>query len=776
MSCCGAQSALDGCEEISKGNLNSVAEEGLLSASHDRGDGTFQTDFTVPDMHCIACINTIERGLGKLDFVRQARANLSLKRVSVIWERDRGTASQIDAELDRLGFEHMPFDLEDAASADNETSRRLLLSLAVAGFAAANIMLLSVSVWSGAHGATAQLFHLVSGLIAAPAVFYAGQPFFKSAAASLRGGRLNMDVPISLAVLLAFFMSLYQALSGADESYFDACVTLLFFLLIGRYLDHRMRDTARNAVIRLAQYTAKGASRVLEDGTLAFLPASEIEPGMVLRLAAGERAPVDGKVASGNADIDRSLVTGESDPVAVRKGDAIEAGVLNLTGVVDIIAEQRAENSFLAEVMSMMDAAEQGRGAYVRVADRLAQLYAPAVHLLALIAFVGWMFATGGDWKLSLFTAIAVLIVTCPCALGLAVPVVHVIGAGRLFGAGILMKDGSALERLAEADRALFDKTGTLTTGEPGVAEDAKLDERDGRIALALASHSRHPASLAIARFLRQSRQLSPLAVDGVTELPGHGMQAMVNGKTVRLGRPQWVAEIASKSQNGRKAAGIAFAMDGKPSRQFRLNETLRPDARQTVQAFARDGMAPEIVSGDSENAVAGIAEATGALAHLSELTPAGKIDRLAELRDAGHKTFMVGDGLNDAPALAAAHVSMAPATASDVGRLAADFVFTRDSLSSAAFARDIAKRSARLIRQNFGIAIVYNCIAVPLAMAGFVTPLVAAIAMSGSSIVVVANSMRLNFGNGSLSHKMMEKASANRPQNTEPARREAMA
>lgn len=744
MSCCGSANALDNCAELKSASLEALGEEALLAASHDRGDGTVQTDFTVPAMHCVGCINTIERGLMQLPFVTGARANLSLKRVSVTWKRTEGSATEIDATLDRLGYEHIPFDLETATSASQENSRRLLLSLAVAGFASANIMLLSVSVWSGADAATAQLFHLISGLIAAPAVFYAGQPFFRSAANSLRAGRLNMDVPISLAVLLAFFMSVYQSLTGAEEAYFDASVTLLFFLLIGRYLDHRMRDTARNAVIRLAKYTAKGASRVLDDGTLSYVPADEIEPGMVLRLAAGERAAIDGVIVAGATDIDRSLVTGESEPVAAGTGERIEAGVLNLTGAIDIRAEKRAQESFLAEVMGMMDAAEKGRGAYVRVADRMAQIYAPAVHLLALIAFVGWMFASGGDWKLSLFTAIAVLIVTCPCALGLAVPVVHVIGAGRLFGSGILMKDGSALERLAEAERAFFDKTGTLTTGEPRIARADELETAAAEMALALAANSRHPASRAIAAHLRE-KCILPATVDKVREVPGNGIEASADGIDVRLGRPQWVGEIATGELG--EAGGVAFALAGRPAARFALRETLRGDARSAIAALADQGMRPAILSGDGQRAVAEIAKATGVSEFAAELKPADKIERLEAARRAGERPLMVGDGLNDAPALAAAHVSIAPASASDVGRLAADFVFTRDSLSAVAFARDIARRSARLIRQNFAIAIAYNCIAVPLAMAGYVTPLVAAIAMSASSMVVVANSMRLNLG-----------------------------
>jgi Cu2+-exporting ATPase len=441
-----------------------------------------------------------------------------------------------------------------------------LKALAVAGFAAGNIMLLSVSVWSGAEGATRDLFHLISGLIAIPVVAYSGQVFFKSAAKALAAGRLNMDVPISLAVILALAMSVYESLTGGAEAYFDAAVTLLFFLLIGRYLDNLMRDHARSAVLGLAKMTARGGNVIAPDGTLAYLPADEIEAGMTLRIAPGERIPTDGRVMRGASDLDRSLVTGESAPVSVGINSDVEAGTLNLTGPLDVTVTRKADESFIAEVMQMMEAAENGRGRYVRIADRMARIYAPAVHLLALFAFLGWMIATGGDWHASLYTAISVLIITCPCALGLAVPVVHVIGAARLFRQGILMKDGSALERLAEADTAVFDKTGTLTTGTPRIVA-SDIAPQDAPLAKALAMHSIHPASRAIAAWFSD---VPAADISDIHEVPGFGVEGRIDGRRIRLGRAGWVSEIASNPAGDAGAgSGLAFAGEGRG--RFRL-------------------------------------------------------------------------------------------------------------------------------------------------------------------------------------------------------------
>ncbi|MEC5291382.1 heavy metal translocating P-type ATPase [Aurantimonas sp. C2-6-R+9] len=743
MSCCGGALATSLALETLDPASALRAEE-LMRSGRANQDGTVQYVFSVPDISCGRCMATIETALAPLDGVVSARVNLTMRRVTVVLDAADRSPLVVSDALERLGYGATPVDIGDLDDLSRQReSAGLLKALAVAGFAAGNIMLLSVSVWSGADAATRDMFHLVSALIALPAVAYSGQVFFRSAFGALRAGRLNMDVPISLAVVLALAMSVFESLTGGAEAYFDAAVTLLFFLLIGRYLDQRMRERARTAVTGLSRLAVKGASRV-EDGELSYVPLDEVRPGMILRVAAGERVPVDGVVVRGTSDLDRSLVTGESAPFAASSGDMVEAGTLNLSGSIDIEALATAENSFLAEIIRMMDAAEKGRGRYVRVADRMARIYAPAVHILAAATFVGWLVATGGDWYAATYAAIAVLIITCPCALGLAVPVVHVIGAARLFENGILMKDGSALERLAEADHVVFDKTGTLTTGVPRVTSSDV--EGDGAAAArALAAHSTHPASRAILAFLPAA---SAGALSAVHEVPGCGVEGEVDGRRARLGRSDWVGAIASgDGWSGARAGGVGFALERGRLFGFELAETLRGDAAAAIDDLKQDGLAVEVLSGDAAEPVARIAGDLGVVAMASGQTPGMKIARLRGLQARGAKVLMVGDGLNDAPSLAAGDVSMAPASACDAGRLAADFVFTRDSLFAVPFAHRVAVKARRLVQQNFALAILYNCIAVPLAMAGYITPLGAAIAMSSSSIVVVANSLRLARG-----------------------------
>ena len=711
----------------------------LVRSSKVLQDGTVFYMLSVPSIHCGQCISSIERKMSAVPGVISTRANLSLKRVSVILSDNQQSPDVILKTLDELGYPSQSCDDENSGQSDREF-KILVRALAVSGFAAANIMLLSVSVWSGAGPATSELFHFLSALIAIPTVAYSGRPFFKSALSALRHRRMNMDVPISLGVILATAMSLYESFSSGGHAYFDAAVSLIFFLLIGRTLDHVMRSKARDAVGRISRLASKGGLVVFPNGDVKYLPLEDIRPDFILRVAAGERVPVDGQVVFGNSDVDRSLVTGESAPLNVSPGMSLEAGTMNLTGAIDLRAERGAKDSFLADVLQMMQAAEQGRGQYVRLADRVAKLYSPVVHIVALATFAGWVFHSAGNWHESLTIAISVLIITCPCALGLAVPVAHVLAASRLFSIGVLLKDGSALERLAEIDTVIFDKTGTLTSSLAIANSDEIPAGKLSALAKALALRSIHPTARALAKAITET----PVDdVNGIHEVPGSGVEARYKGQPVRLGRSSWVAELTDQTVYG---SGLAFGIQGGPLFRISVSEMLRAGAAEAVADFAKSGMATEILSGDSVEAVERVARATAVENYRFNLKPGDKLMRLKELAGTGHMALMVGDGLNDAPALSAAHVSMAPAGASDIGRMAADFVFTREDLGAVWQSYQIAKKAGRIVKENFALALIYNLIAVPLAISGSLNPLIAAVAMSSSSILVVANSMRLKW------------------------------
>ncbi|HET9426989.1 MAG TPA: heavy metal translocating P-type ATPase [Allosphingosinicella sp.] len=695
--------------------------------------------FNVPGMHCAGCIAKIERGLKDTPGVIDARVNFTSKRVSVEHEPGLGT-DYIQGAIRKTGFAAEPF-VGDTDSEASRESRILVRALAVAGFAAMNVMLLSVSVWSGADGATRDMFHLLSGMIALPAVAYAGRPFFFSAWGALRQGRTNMDVPISIGVILACAISIHETAIGGPDAYFDGAITLLFFLLAGRFLDSVMRSRAQDAAGALMRRTATGAMILMPDGTSRWHVRDEIVPGMHMLVAAGDRLAADGVVETGTSSIDRALITGESAPDPVVTGSEVLAGTLNMDAPLTVRVTAAGDDTVIADIARLIEAASQSKSRYVRIADRAARLYAPAVHSLALLALVGWMLA-GAGWHQSILIAVAVLIITCPCALGLAVPVSQVVAAGSMMRAGILIKDGSAIERLADADIALFDKTGTLTLGRPVPSEALGLSQVEKPVALALAMASRHPLSRAVTQAL-ESEGIRPAKLNSLAEEPGSGTSGLWRGQLARLGRPGWVGLTGDDNNAPTYSLVTAFALGEGQAKRLVFTDALRPDSAAALQRITQIGLAPMILSGDRAQAVNDLASALNVEGQ-AELTPHDKVAIIRRLADEGKKVLMVGDGLNDGAAMKAAYVSIAPSSASDVGQSAADLLFLGDSLMPIPVAIEASRRTMRVVRQNFAIAIGYNVIAVPLALAGMVTPLIAALAMSGSSIIVVANALRL--------------------------------
>jgi Cu2+-exporting ATPase len=691
---------------------------------------------SLPTAHCAACISDVERTLNRLPGVRSSRVNLTLKRVSVE-AAPEVTAAEVIAALDGIGYE--AHELDPGLLSVTETDRRgrdLLMRLAVAGFAMMNIMLLSVAVWSGAENATRDLFHWISAAIALPTLVFSGQPFFASAWASLKARRLGMDVPISLALILASAVSLFETMEGGRHAYFDAAVSLCFFLLIGRYLDYRSRAVARSAAEELAALEVPRAVRVA-DGQDSEVPIAELRAGDVVRVRPGARMPVDGVVTEGTSEIDRSLLTGETAPYWVGPGIDVSAGEVNLTGPLLLRVTAAGKDSSLHRMADLVAMAESARNKYTTLADRMARIYSPSVHILALVAFLVWMWLSGGDVRLAVNIAAAVLIITCPCALGLAVPAVVTAASGRLFRQGLLIKDGSALERLAEVDTVVFDKTGTLTLGAPLPDNLGDFARADLEVAAALAGASDHPLSRALTAALQEAG-VKPAAVSDLREVPGYGVEGVWRGAAVRLGRAEWVgAEPAPRTAS-------YLSMDNRPARPFTFTDALRPGAADAVAAFKAQGKRVLLVSGDGEGPVAAMAGMLGIGEWRSGALPADKAAIVRALGDEGRRVLMVGDGLNDTAALAGAHVSISPASALDAARVASDIVLLGQDIGPVAEAARIAVKARRRIKENFGLSLAYNVIAVPVALAGLATPLIAALAMSASSITVSLNALRL--------------------------------
>lgn len=678
----------------------------------------------MPTIHCAACMSTVENGLMEMQGVEDVRVNLTRKRARVRMQPDTDLDSLIH-KLEQLGYEAQPLDSATLTASDSDrTARDLMMRMGVAGFAMMNVMLLSVSVWSGAADATRDMFHWISAVITFPAILFAAQPFFRHGWSALRHGRLNMDVPISLAIILAVGMSVYETSQGGAHAYFDAALSLTFFLLAGRFLDQKMRSVARSAAAELSAVAVPTALRLTEDGPQT-VKASDVALGDRLLVRAGMRVPVDGRVLTGRSELDRSILTGETDPVQIAEGAAIRAGEMNLSGPLEIEATAVGKDTSLAALADLVEIAEESKSRYNSLADRAARIYAPAVHLLALAAFVTWMVITHGDVRHALGIATAMLIITCPCALGLAVPAVSTMASGRLFQRHLLVKHATALERLAEVDAVIFDKTGTLTTGTPRLVTQLPPDLLAA--AGALAAGSAHPRSQGVAQ---AAKGLEADGLSDIREYPGQGVEGMWQGRKIRLGRASWIGA----------GDGTALGVEGQPPIALQFEDSLRPGVRALIERLKAERVPVTLLSGDAEAPVRALAEDLGITDWHARLTPEQK---MAHVQARPERVLMVGDGLNDVGALAAAHVSLAPAQAIEATRVAADVVLTSADIGPVAEAMRLGRVARRRILENFALAAIYNTIAIPVAFMGLASPLAAAIAMSSSSIMVSLNALR---------------------------------
>ena len=696
-------------------------------------------DVAVDGIACGACIARIEGAVKRLPGVTEARLNYTNRRLHVAWSDQVFKPAQILQTLESIGYRGHPFVPLRAEQEEAAEARRLTRCLAVAGFAAMNIMLLSVSVWSGnvtdITPETRDFFHWASALIALPAAAYAGRPFFESAWQALRARSLNMNVPISLGVILALAMSVVETANHAEHAYYDSALMLLFFLLVGRTLDHAMRRKTRAIAGNLAALKGDTAHRFVGD-ELVSVPVAALKAGDRVLVKAGERVPADAVVLAGASELDESLITGETARRKVAAGATVYAGSMNYSGALTLEVTAAGGSSLIDEIEKLLDKAASAKSRALRLADRAARVYAPMVHATAALTAVGWLIA-GASLHDAVVTAIAVLIITCPCALALAIPAVQVVASGALFRAGVILNAGDAIERLAEADTVMFDKTGTLTLPEPRVVNAAAIDPDLLQTAARLALSSRHPLAVALAR---EAALRSPF--DGAVEEPGQGVRATIDGGEARLGS----AEFCGVTEDARARAGhvVHCLLAWRPhARRIAISQKLRLDAIEAVNALSRLGLDLHILSGDRNDAVAPIAHALGIAQWRGELKPAEKIAFIETLKAQGRRVLMVGDGLNDAPALAAAHVSLSPIAAADVTQAQADAVFLGERLAPVVEALVIARRARRLMTQNLWLAAIYNAVAVPVAIAGAVTPLIAALAMSGSSMLVTLNALR---------------------------------
>lgn len=707
-------------------------------------DGTNSVSLMVQGMHCAACIWLIESILKKKDNVLTARINLSKKTLFLRFSGDKKSANDLVKLIHDIGYKLLPFDEEVLNSADKKYNDSILQALAVAGFGAGNIMLFSFSLWFSSvvdmGVSTRNLLHFFSSLIALPVIIFSARPFFSSAIKSIKQGYPNMDLAISIAIFLACVVSLLETFRSAQNVYFDSAVMLIFFLLIGRYLDVKAR---KKAFAVATEFTMLAASfgRIEENSKVKILPSRQLREGMILLVAAGEKIAADGIVIEGESEIDTALITGESLPKRIAVRGEVFAGTVNLLQPLKIRITKSSQNSLLAEIIRLSEEAESKKNHYIRLADYLSRFYTPVVHLIAFATFLFW-FKNG--WEAALMNATAVLIITCPCALALAVPIVQTIAISNFIKKGILVKSGEALEKLRETDVVVFDKTGSLTIGSPKLLDNIDLSTTKStsleflKLAASLTKNSRHPIAQAISA--SYDGELEELQIK---ESQGLGLEAEFGGKILRLGRKEFCG-VKSEFKNAEKLL-TCFAKFGEDEMVFLLSDEIKSDAKLAVERLKSDGKKVILLSGDLENVVRDVAKKLEISEFYFAQTPISKVQFLEKLKAENKKFVMIGDGLNDAPSLALAHVSVSFSKASDIAQNIADVVIQGQKLIPLIELFDSSKKAISLMKQNLWIALIYNLVAVPYAIAGHVVPLIAAIAMSSSSLLVLFNSLRMN-------------------------------
>jgi P-type Cu2+ transporter len=698
---------------------------------------------------CAACVWLNERHVRSLPGVLAFDVNYTTHRARVEWDNSQLHLSDILKAITAIGYVAHPFDPGRQEAIYKKERKRALRRLAVAGVCAMQVMMLAVALYSGDYyGMDAEMqtfMRWVSMLLATPVVFYASTDFFRNAWRDLRRRQVSMDVPVALAIGGAYAASVWTTLAGGKEVYFDSVTMFSFFLLSSRFLEMGARHRAGQAAEALVRLLPATATRLV-DGIEEVVSVNDLAVGDRVLVRPGETVPADGIIVEGTSSVDESLLTGESLPQLRRMDDAIVGGSLNVESPLVMRIDKTGEDTVVSGIVRLLERAQSEKPRIARYADRIAGWFVTAVLLLATaVAFYWWRQDPDAAFAITL----SVLVVTCPCALSLATPVAITAATGTLTRMGLLVTRGHAIETMAKVTQIVFDKTGTLTRGRLQLLQTTLLADRSEEevlaIAAALEARSEHPVARVIAR------HGSGFVADHVQSTPGQGIEAHVDGRDYRIGTAEYVAGLSGVAAPARESINsqVYLGDAGGLLACFELGDELRDNAPAVIDGLRTMAIEPHLLSGDAERPVAAIAGALGIDSPVAGASPQSKLAYVRNLQEQGEVVAMVGDGVNDAPVLAGSDVSVAMGGGTELAHASADFVMLSDRVENLLGGVRMSRRTMRIIRQNLAWALVYNMGALPLAAAGFVAPWMAALGMSASSLVVVANALRLRNTTG---------------------------
>jgi Cu2+-exporting ATPase len=712
----------------------------------------------VEGIHCAACVWLIERGLNRTPGVQLAEVNLAGKRLHLRWDNSKSKLSKLIKALSRIGYSAVPYDPESAEGSIKKTNRAMLFRLFFAGFAAMNMMWIAIALYSGANqDEFRSFFHWVALVLATPTLLYSGYPFFRGAIGGLRAGHLTMDMPIAVGLSVTYAYSVYVTITNNQhgEVYFDTVTKLTFIILIGRYLEGMFRHQAVSATKRLIELQPRVAL-VMLDGVEQMTPIRGIKLGDQVLVKPGYTIPVDGLVLEGHSAVDESMLSGESLPVTKRIGSAVSAGTVNTSGALLVEVRAQLQDTTLSKIIKLVEEAQSSKAPIQRLADTIVPWFVLVTMICAATTFFIW---NGQDFEIALMAATSVLIITCPCALGMATPMSIAVASGLGAKYGILVKNGLVLETLSKVTHFVFDKTGTLTEGVMSVARvqfaTGVNAEESIRYAAAAERYSEHSVAHAITRYAEEQRYAyRDIDVLDFHASAGLGVVALVAGQRILLGSANWLRQNGIVLDSGLQTQAhnleaeamscVYLAQGDRHVAIIALADRLRSDAQQLVDELRANGIKMTLLSGDRRPVAEAIAKQLGGMEVIAEVLPQDKDRVIHELQQAGAIVAMVGDGVNDAPALIRADVGIALGSGTDVSVESADIVLMHNELNKVLQATQLSRRTLRTIKQNIGLSFVYNLIMVPLAMMAKVTPLAAAITMPISSLIVIGNAARI--------------------------------
>jgi Cu2+-exporting ATPase len=742
-------------------DIEEVQEEFVDIKSGQRGE-IRSIHLLVEGIHCAACLWLIERSLQPINGVLKASVNLSGKRLHLEWDNERIHLSNILQKLASIGYAALPFDPEAAEGEIKKQNRAMLFRMAFSGFTMMNLLWISIALYSGAdRGEFRQMFQWIGFALATPTLFYAGWPFLKGAYTGLRSRHLGMDLPIAIGASITWAYSSYITFSQSTqgEVYFDTVVNFIFVILVGRFLEAISKRHAVAATQRLMDLQPRVATILHADGEEQVVPIRTVKVADTVVVKPGYKIPVDGTICEGESRIDEAMLSGESNPVTKSIGDHVSAGTMNALNPILIKVTATLKDTALGRIIRLVEEAQASKAPIQCTADRIVPWFVAATLFLAFTTFNYWLLIAGAGIEMALMTATAVLIITCPCAFGLATPMAIAVASGQGARHGILVKNGEVLETLSSISHFVFDKTGTLTEGKMRMVEIHTVEGVDqqhllGQIA-AIEQRSEHPIARAIV--LAAQQQSIPFRGHNIASIEyhsGHGISGTIDGEQMMIGHLGWLASrgIDSDSALAQRAAEIEqqaitpvhIAIAGRHVAMLGITDALRADAQEIVSRLKQDHMTVTLLSGDRLNVANAVARQLGGMEVIAEVRPEEKHQIIKALQQKGEQVAMVGDGINDAPALIQANVGIAIGSGTDVSIESADIVLMDDELEKIHQAAALSRRTLRTIRQNIGISIVYNIIMVPLAVAGFITPLIAAISMPVSSLLVIGNAARI--------------------------------